>query len=257
MIRFGCPPSLGFTDAAHRGRMIADVLVKALGEEVQARVAPDYRTLGDWVESGQVAVAWAPPSVCGRLVQRGARVLSCVRDGVPYYRGAVVARRDAKLTPTRLAGRSAAWVDPHAMAGYLLPRLALEKAGFDPDRLGKQEFLGSYRRAMQAVVERRSDVGAAFLREMDGPLPRGWAELSVPGVEDLAIIATSPECPNDGVVISPALEPRVASDVARTFLALGGEDLKSCFDAQALEPAKADDYAAVAALLVRHGPELA
>jgi ABC-type phosphate/phosphonate transport system substrate-binding protein len=101
-------------------------------------------------------------------------------------------------------GRSAraAWVDPHSMAGYILPRHHLRRRGIDLRRAFAVERLyGSYDACFQAVLRGEADITASFATRRG----LGYQELCRERAFDLRTLGYTDECPNDGIVLSPRL----------------------------------------------------
>src|SRR6185369_2058104 len=115
---------------------------------------PSYESLAKDLLSGKVDAAWAPPFVCARIEAMGVRVLvRGVRHGASSYRAALICRAESPLTIDTLGGRAAVWTDRDSVGGYLLAMALLRGKGLDPNKLfPKQEFAGSYKAALEAVL---------------------------------------------------------------------------------------------------------
>src|SRR5512140_561485 len=161
--RFALPPSLGaLTRAA--GPLLERHLSGALARPAEIEVSPTYEALAKTILAGRADAAWAPPFVCARVEAMGVRVLvRGIRNDASSYRAALVCRSAAKLTTETLAGKTAAWVDRDSVGGYLLPLAYLRGRGLDPAKLFfAQQFTGSYRTALEAVLASKADVASIF-----------------------------------------------------------------------------------------------
>src|SRR4051812_28954313 len=162
--RFALPPSLGSTEARGRADQLERFLTEALTKVTNVQVAQSYEALAKDLLAGRVDAAWAPPFVCARIEAMAARTLTRgVRKGASSYRAALVAKAESALTVEKLQGTTAAWVDRDSVGGYLLAAAMLKAKGMDPAKIFfGQEFTGSYRASIEAVVAGKADVASVF-----------------------------------------------------------------------------------------------
>jgi len=244
--RFGLSPSMG-ADARERALLLERYFARSLGKLVEVAVAQSYDALGKDVLSGKLDAAWAPPFVCARLEAMGTRVAARgVRGGSAVYRAALVCRASKPLALERLEGARAAWVDRDSVAGYLLPLALLRTRGMDPAKVFfSQDFLGSYRAAVEAVLGDQADVTSVFAAPAAAP-----SESSATGLEQIApgraaelkVVAFTDEAPNDGVVCSMSMSPDVMRAMEKVILEMhdapeGQALLRDVFHAEKFEPA--------------------
>lgn len=219
-MRFLFPPSLGDLKARARAELLGDALRKRLKMDFSVEIAPSYEALEREISGAAVDIAWAPPVVCTRSRAATRVVLRAVRGGRSTFRAAMVARTGEKLDAASLRGKRAAWVDPMSTSGYALAVAWMRSAGVDPDRtLSSQRFLGSFRAALLAVVEREADVSSIFVHRDD--LDSAHATLSEmlgPMAKSLSAFALTPESPTDAIVITNRVAPAVAEQLARALL---------------------------------------
>ncbi len=254
-MRFALPSSLG-PDAAARAAQLQTYLRESLGRETEVVIASTYESLARELLSGKVDAAWAPPFVCARIEAMGVRVLvRGLRNGASTYRAALVCRADSKLTLETLKGASAAWSDRDSVGGYLLPVAFLREHALDPSRLfSRQDFLGSYRAALEAVENGAVEVTSVFapsakagLGEVTG-LDEVWPEKA--GSAEFRVLAFTDEAPNDGVAVSMNLAGGLVADLEKVMTSLGQTEqgarvLKECFNAERFEPAPRMGYRAL------------
>jgi phosphonate transport system substrate-binding protein len=253
--RFMLPPSLGSENARDRADKLVSFLQNALGKPVEVTVSASYEALAKDLLSGKADAAWAPPFVCARTEAMGVRVLvRGVRLGMSSYRAALVCRSGARLSMEKLKGTSAAWVDRDAVAGYLLPVAYLKSQGVEPSRVfTAQQFTGSYRGALEAVLSGAADVAGVFCPPASTGLSftAGVEKVLGPKAGDrFELIAYTEEAPNDGVPVAMNVPPELASTLETTFLGLGDsaegkELLKSVFSADKFEAAPRMGYRAL------------
>lgn len=250
------PPSLGRIKASARAELLAESLTRRLGDRVVVEVASSYGDLEERVLSGDVALAWAPPTICARAASSARAILKSVRRGRSMYRAALICRVDDELDADHLQGKRAAWVDPLSTAGYLLPLAYLRGRGHEPeDTLGEQRFVGSYRDALLAVLGREADITAVYAPTATESDARSNMSDHVGAAEvQLRPFAYSEETPADGLILSTKLS---ASDADRLIENLslvtdgskGPTLLLELFDAETLIPARPDDYTALSRAL--------
>ncbi len=252
-LRFALPASLG--NAEIRAQQLAGFFQGLLQKEVEVVTAATYEQLARELLAGKLDAAWAPPFVCARIEAMGVRVLvRGVRQGTSVYRAALVCRRDSARTLASLQGSSAAWNDRDSVGGYLLPMALLREKGFEPSRLFfKQDFVGNYRAALEAVHGGKAEVTSVFAPSAK---VAGAAELT--GVTEIwpeqadafRVLAWTDEAPNDGVAVSMSAPATMVTDLEKIFLAMhqspeGQSVLAQCFHAEKFEIAPRMGYRAL------------
>lgn len=253
--RFALPPSTSADESELPVAALRDFLSRVVGASADVTLSKSYEVLTRNLLSGAVDAGWAPPLVCAQAEPQGGRVLvRAVRRGKSSYRSALVVRKGDGGPVTSLVGKRAVWVDPHSVAGYLLPAAFLRKQGLDPARTFKHQFFaGSYPAALGAVLSEHADVAPIHALDEGGPLLQESLKLAAPGFEDaFELLAVTDETPSDGVVIGPAASER-GDVLQRAFLALAKEPegqtlLKDIFHADDFEPAPALGYRALYAV---------
>src|SRR5678815_99894 len=236
LLRFGVGPIAAGADRAKIRAHAESALARAAGSHAILVVTESYKDLEDKLETGEVDLAWLPPALCVRAIERGATLLlGCVRASAKTYRAAIFVRADSpRRQPADLAGARAAWVDPDSCSGYLFPRIALiEDHGLDPAKLFSEEkMLGSHAAVIAAVAKKQADCGATFTS-------------GVP--DDMRWLVTSAPIPSDAVCASAKMD-RTRRDALSTALAElhrwtdGALMLRDLFDVARLEPALPRHY---------------
>jgi phosphonate transport system substrate-binding protein len=253
--RFGLPSSLGLAEASRvQVPRLETHLRRMLGKLVEVQVAASYDSLAKELLSGKLDAAWAPPFVCARVEAMGVKILTRgVRRGTSSYRAALLSRASSPLELRQLTGLTALWVDQDSVAGYLLPLAFLKSRGVDPQRaFFAQQFAGSYRAALEGVLEGKADVTSVF-----APTPAPGQE-DAPGIgqvlpgreKDFSVITYTDEAPNDGVAVAMSTPEPLASALQSALLALSASDegkalLKDVFNAERFEPAPRMGYRAL------------
>ena len=252
--RFALPPSLGPEVARERAPRLAHYLSRLLTKSVDVVVAPSYEALAKELLAGKVDAAWAPPFVCARVEAMGVRVLvRGVRQGVSSYRAALLCLAGRGLTLGALSGLTAMWVDRDSVAGYLLPMAFLKSQGLDSAKtFFAQSFAGSYKAALEGVIEGKADVCSVFA---PATLPGEGVQT---GVEEICtgwggkfrVIAFTEEAPNDGVAVAMATDAVVVHALEEALLSFQESDegkalLRQLFNADRFELAPRMGYRAL------------
>ncbi|MFL5353230.1 PhnD/SsuA/transferrin family substrate-binding protein [Archangium sp.] len=167
-IRFLLYPSLGEVREHVRVELFGRALSERLGRPVVMELAPTYEALETELTAGRVDMAWGTAEQCDAFEPRARAVLRAVRSGSCYYHAALVCRAEEPLTLETLKGKRAAWVAPRSTGGHLLPVRCLEQRGVRTDEVfSEQRFLGTYRKALQAVLAGEADVASTFTNHPD------------------------------------------------------------------------------------------
>lgn len=247
--RFAIPPTL--SDAQGRSTALQAYLGTALGKPAEVVVPTSYEALAKDLLAGKVDAAWAPPFVCARIEAMGVRVLvRGVRNGASTYRAALVSRADANVTPESLQGTSAAWSDRDSVGGYLLPMAWLRERGHDPAKLFfKQDFVGSYRAALELVDKGTVDVTSVYASPTgDGVPATGIDEAWAGHGGRFKVLAFTDDSPNDGVAVSMTMTAPMVTELEKALLAMADGApavLKDFFHAERFEAAPRMGYRAL------------
>jgi phosphonate transport system substrate-binding protein len=256
-MRLLLPPSVGVPRAVARGELLERSLASEMGEPVVVEVAADYSVIEDRIRARAVDLAWAPAAICARVSDHVHAIYKSVRGGRSTYRSAIVARTDAHLSLTRLAGKRAAWVDPLSLGGYVLAVDHLATLGIVPSRtFAKEDFIGDHPAALAAILEGEADVGAVSISGADPDdvthalgLHAGRA-----GAEQMSALAITDPAPSDGLLVTRALDAeRATALMQRLFHERGGRSsaLRLAMEADGFEKAGPDEYVRLRELLDR------
>lgn len=223
---------------------------------MQVDVAKDYGDLAQRAAGNDAHLVWMPPTICARLEEHVRTIYKCLRSGRTAYRSAIVVRKGDAFSIEGLRGKRVAWVDRLSIGGCLLALAELKRAGLSPDRdLASQTFLGSYPDAINEVLEGRADATAVTVRD-DTPDAVRDALASYGGrraIEALASVCVSAESPNDGLVITKALDDRRAAKLEQRVFARKGARARAALclalDAEGFVKAQQGEYGALRHLL--------
>jgi phosphonate transport system substrate-binding protein len=252
-VRFALPSSLG-PDAQQRAAQLHAHLGHALGRDTEVTMPATYEQLARELLAGRIDAAWAPPFVCARIEAMGVRVLvRGIRNGASVYRAALVARASSTLTMESLKGAVGVWNDRDSVGGYLLAMAWLREQGLDPAQAFRQQtFVGSYRKALEAVLNSEADVTSVFAPAARPGHPEftGLDEIWPEKMGEFRVLGYTQEAPNDGVAVSMGVATGLVSEIEKTLLSLhqtpaGQAILKDCFHAERFELAPRMGYRAL------------
>ena len=203
---FGLPPSLGRDPVRELAREFADLLFDAGFTTVIPYAS--YEELERSLLDGEVDAAWGPPVVCAKVEENAGTVaLRAVRDGSTSYRSVLICRQNDPIEIARIGQPGArrpraVWVDEWSMAGYLMPRAHLARAGVNLETAFSEErTMGSYDDCFAEVLDGEADITASYV----GRRGAGYVELCGNSAYLLRVLAYTDECPNDAVVLAPQL----------------------------------------------------
>jgi len=137
-------------------------------------------------------------------------------DGTSTYRGYIFVRKDSGIrTASAMKGKRFAFVEKATTAGYLFPLSYFRENGIADPRsyLGESFFTGSHDAAVQAVLNKEADIGAAkntIYDQMASENPRIEKEL--------VILASSGVVPQNCLAVRKDLDPELKNALKRTLL---------------------------------------
>lgn len=251
------PPSLGRIAASARAELLAQWFLRNLGVSLDIAVAPSYEALRTSIERREVDLAWAPPIVCAAVQRSSIAILKAVRSHGSSYRSALVVRADEVSSLRELRGARAAWVDRLSTAGYLLPMAYLRERIGDPDRmLGSQTFMGSYGRALRAVLDYEAELASIYVASPSREAFHASVhELLGEAAPRLRALDYTAESPSDGLVIvdrpSRGDDQLLLQQLRELTNGRRQTLLLTVLDAEALEPAHPSDYDSLRKLVER------
>jgi phosphonate transport system substrate-binding protein len=255
---FGVARSIEAASARPRLEELCDLASRALGVHLYPHVALQYRDLSDGLHRGELGLAWMPPIPAIELEDRGsARALALpLRNGSATYHAALVVHESGPHSLAALKGTRAAWVDRDSAAGYVVARLHLVASGLDMSGFfSKETFLHSHGAVIDAVAEKRADVGATFC-QLDARTRKcvhgAWTTADGRPVKPVRVLATAGPIPNDAMLASSALDDEMRKRVL-AWLRAPGERAKQLFfellRAEGFRPAQPSHYEPLRKLL--------
>ncbi len=166
-------------------------------------------------------------------------------DGTSTYHGYIFVRSDSGIRKVAdMRGKRFAFVDHATTAGYLFPLAWFHEKGIDDLKtyLGDFYFAGSHDAAIQAVLNRDADIGAAkntIYDQLATENPRVRKEL--------VIVASSDVVPQNCLAVRKDLDPELKSSLRKILLTMDkekeGKEVLRRFGARGFIETNEHDYA--------------
>ncbi len=200
----GPPPGTAirmvFPPVADRELIVADVqpfqqyLQDVLDRPVTITVAKSYEDLLEIATTGRADIAVLPPNTYVRTRLKDPRIeilASKIIDGSTGSDGVIfVNETSSAKTIADLKGKRFCFADPLSTTGYVLPRIALRKAGIDPDKDIVSHISGTHTQVLRDIVDGVCEAGATY---SGGFLAADRAGVPVARVHQLAITGRTPQ----------------------------------------------------------------
>src|SRR5512140_3723631 len=163
----GLIPEVNIFEQKARFRLLGEYLGRKIGVPVRFTILSRYGNILERFEAERMDGAFFG-SFTGALAIERLGAVPLARpvnlDGASTYTGRIFVRKDSGLrTVADLRGKRMAFVDRATTAGYVFPMAWLREHGVaSPDAWFEEcYFTGSHDAAVDAVLDRKADVGAA------------------------------------------------------------------------------------------------
>lgn len=212
-MQIGLLPEHNLFRQIERYEPLGNYLSKKIGISVNLKILPRYGNIIDNFVAenldGAFFGSFTYPLAHEKL---GVEVIGRPVDlnGMSTYYGLIFARRDSGISSVRqMKGKRFTFVDKATTAGYLLPLAYFKKHGLDfRTHLRETYFSGTHEDAINDVLNRRADIGAAKNTVYERMAAGNNAIRS-----DLVVLERSPEFPENGL----ALKKDVGDDVKKAL----------------------------------------
>jgi len=192
-------------------------LERVVDRQVEFIVPPTYGETARLLLQGEVPYASLPPYtyIEARAMDPDVQPLAIhVIDHSHGVDGLLLVREDSPATGVAsLRGARICYVDERSTSGYQLPRIALRRAGLDPDvDLAEAVFSGSHDEVLRDVIAGHCDVAATY--------SDAWNTASNKGIPigTTRILATTGRSPHDVFCAGPDVEPLLTGRLQRALL---------------------------------------
>jgi phosphonate transport system substrate-binding protein len=147
--------------------------------------------------------------------------LASSRFGSTFYSGQVITKAGSGIEGVAdLAGKTFCRPDPTSTSGWVIPSIAMQAAGLDPEAdLAEIIDAGGHDAVVIAVYNGDCDAGSTFVDA------RSNVEEDFPDVNDVVIVLEeSAPIPNDTISISPDVPEEIREQIVAVFLDLTTTD---------------------------------
>ncbi|NIO17420.1 MAG: phosphate/phosphite/phosphonate ABC transporter substrate-binding protein [Deltaproteobacteria bacterium] len=223
-LTIGLIPEHNIFTQLERYEPLARYLSEKIGREIELKVLSQYGNIIDnFVSKGLDGAFFG--SFTYALAHRKLGVEALARpetfSGAISYHGIIFVRKDSGITTTAdMRGKRFALVDKATTAGYLLP-LHFFIANDVPDYrtyLKEVYFAGTHEDAIYDVLNRKADIGAAKSTVFER-----IATLDNRLIDELIILAKSPEVPENALAVRKDLDASVKDKLKNSLLTMQDE----------------------------------
>ncbi len=198
---------------------IAQAIEDATGLIVEPLVTTDYTGAVEAMCSGEAHMGALNTFNYVVASQRGCAevAVASARFGSTFYGGQVITLVDSGITSVAdLAGKTFCRPDPTSTSGWIIPSIAMQAEGLDPEAdLAEIIDAGGHDAAVIGVLNGDCEAAATFVDA------RGNVEEDFPDVmERTVVIAESPPIPNDNISFAPGVPADLRDQLIDVFIDL-------------------------------------
>lgn len=220
-ILIGVLPEMNVFKQKQRFRPLGEYLSKKCGVIVEFTILTRYGNIIERFSAEKMDGAFFG-SFTGAMAIKKLAVVPLARplnlDGSSTYQGYLFTRKDSGIrTANEMKNKKMAYVDKATTAGYIFPLAWLMENGItDADHFFSETFFtGSHDAAIDAVLSRKADIGAAKhsvydrMRKHDSRVD-----------SELIIIAESPRVPSNALCVRSGLQEGLKNKLKTALLGL-------------------------------------
>jgi phosphonate transport system substrate-binding protein len=260
-ILIGLIPEMNIFKQKERFKPLGEYLSKKTGIQVRFTVLSRYGNIIERFEKEKMDGAFFG-SFTGAVAIYKLGVIPLARpvnlDNSSTYHGYIFVRKDSNIKDVKdMKGKVMAFVEKSTTAGYIFPLAYLREHGVaSPEKYFREYyFAGSHDAAIDAVLNRRADIGAAKHSIYDR-VKKENSKIE----QELVIIAESPSVPSNGLCVRRDLEENLKMKLKDALLGIHndpeGQTVLKQFGAIKFIETTAGDYEPVHALAVKAGIDL-
>lgn len=220
-ILIGILPEMNVFKQKQRFKLLGEYLSKKTGVQIEFTILSRYGNIVERFNAEKMDGAFFG-SFTGALAIKRLGVVPLARpmnlDGDSTYHGYLFVRKDSGIKNVKdMKNKKIAFVDKATTAGYLFPLSYLKEHGIaDTSHYFSETFFsGSHDAAINAVLNRKADVGAAKHSIYDRERKHD------PKVDnELVILAESPLVPSNGLCVRSGLDETIKHKVKSVLLGL-------------------------------------
>jgi phosphonate transport system substrate-binding protein len=217
-VKIGMIPASGATQVSvEQEKPLQEYLEKALGQPVKIIIPTNYNATVEGLGNGSMDFAYLGGLT---FVKAQARygVLPVVQRKIDReFHSLFITHAGTKIESIKgLHGKTFAFGDINSTSGHLMPYLAMEKAGFDPDKdLNSYRYTGSHTATAQAVANGVVDAGS-----LDEAVFRSMVAKGQIDKNKVRIFYTTPAFVDYVWVARKDIDPKLKKKFAAAFMNL-------------------------------------
>ena len=257
----GLIPEMNIFKQKERFKPLGEYLSKKTGVDVKFTVLSRYGNLVDRFEKEKMDGAFFG-SFTGAVAIYKLGVIPVARpvnlDNTSTYHGYIFVRKDSNIKNVKdMKGKTMAYVEKSTTAGYVFPLAYLREHGVaTPEKYFREYyFAGSHDAAIDAVLNKKADIGAAKHSIYDR-VKKENSKIE----QELVIIAESPPVPSNGLCVRRDLEETLKKKLKDALLGIhtdpDGQTVLKQFGVLKFIETTEKDYEPVHALAVKAGIDL-
>lgn len=257
----GLIPEMNIFKQKQRFKLLGDYLSRKTGIPVEFTILSRYGNIIESFTTEKMDGAFFG-SFTGALAIGKLSVIPLARpvnlDGTSTYKGYLFVRKDSGIrTVADMKGKKMAFVEKATTAGYVFPLAWLRNNGVTSLNgfFSEEFFTGSHDAAVFAVLNRKSDIGAAKHSMYDR------VRKDDPRVDrELTILVQSPDVPSNGLCVRKDLDAAIRKSLKDALLGLrsdpAGKQVLEQFGALEFIETTAQDYQPVLDMAKKAGIDL-
>lgn len=260
-ILIGLIPEMNIFKQKERFKPLGVYLSKKTGVDIRFTVLSRYGNIIERFEKEKMDGAFFG-SFTGAVAIYKLGVIPLARpvnlDNTSTYHGYMFVRKDSNIKDVKdMKGKVMAFVEKSTTAGYVFPLAYLREHGIDsPDKFFREYyFSGSHDAAIDAVLNKRADIGAAKHSIFDR-MKKENSRIE----KELVIIAQSPPVPSNGLCVRKDLAEDLKKKLKEALLGIHndpeGQAVLKQFGAIKFIETTTADYDPVHELAVKAGIDL-
>ena len=246
----GLIPERNIFKQIERYQPLAVYLSRETGMKVVLKILPRYGNIIDNFRSaGMDGAFFGSFTYALAHAKLGVEALArpVALDNTSTYHGLIFVRKDSGITSVRqMKGKRFAYVDKATTAGYLFPQDYLHRHGVSncEEYLKECYFTGTHEDAIEDVLNKKADIGAAKNTEFDR-LARSNPRVR----KELVVLSRSLDVPENGIAlrkdIDASLRKRVKEALLNMHRDADGKKVLEQFGAQRFIETTNQDYGVV------------
>jgi len=243
----GLIPEQNIFKQLERYEPLTKYLFRKTGAKIELKILPRYGNIIDNFESARMDGAFfgsftytlAHAKVGVEVIARPVAL-----DNTSTYHGLIFVRNDSGIrTAADMKGKRFAFVDKATTAGYLLPLEYFHKHGVSNYKgyLKEAYFAGTHEDAIQDVLNRKADIGAA-----KNTVFERLAKADPRILQELVVLERSPEVPENALALRKDIDASVRGRLKDALLTMhrdpDGKKVLEQFGAQRFIETRNEEY---------------